>query len=270
MEGIHDKAGSAYWTEVWEQAVLAPAVDVNARSLRRFPERVLHKIFKQAMSGRSTEGRKLLEIGCGNSGWLPYFKKEFGFEVYGIDYSEEGCRQAEMILERERVEGTIYCTDAFSPGEDLVAEFDVVCSFGVVEHFSDTVQTLDTFSKYLKKDGLLITTIPNMCGVNGWLHKKLNRGLYDIHVPIDREQLAAAAEACGLELLSCGYYVGVSLNVQLTGTGKPLRNYRLKRMISKAGAAVTLACWWLEEKTGAVPLTKWFSRGVYSIARKAR
>lgn len=268
MQEIRDKAGEAYWTNVWEKSELSPAIDLESTDMHLYPQRALDKIFRREFLNRHFQGKKLLEIGCGNSSWLPYFSKQFGFDIYGIDYSEEGCDQAEKILKRENVEGTIYCTDAFNPAEDLYSEFDVVTSFGVAEHFSDTASTLEAFSKFLKPGGLLITTIPNMSGLNGWLHKSMNRALYDIHVPIDRDQLAAAVQSAGLKEVTTKYYIGVSLNVQLHDAGVPVKNFRIKRFISKTGAAITLFFWWLEEKIGRFPQSKWFSRGIISIAEK--
>ncbi len=268
MEEIRDKAGAAYWSGVWEHSALNPAIDIDSGNVRQYPLRAMHSLFKSAFQNLDTKGMKLIEIGCGNSAWLPYFKKEYGFDVYGIDYSEEGCWQAKKILEREKVDGTIYCTDAFSPAEELLSSFDVVCSFGVVEHFDDTAKTLKAFSNFLKKGGLLITTIPNLSGINGWMHKEMNRELYDIHVPIDKKQMGNAVDSAGLRNIRNGYLVGVSLNVQLHGVSRPVRHYKLKRLISKAGAAISLAFWWIEEKTGTCPQTKWFSRWVFSIAQK--
>jgi 2-polyprenyl-3-methyl-5-hydroxy-6-metoxy-1,4-benzoquinol methylase len=233
-----------------------------------YPQRALNKIFSRLLKDVPVKGKKLVEIGCGNSSWLPYFSKQFGFDVYGIDYSEEGCEQAEKILQRENVDGTIYCTDAFNPAEDLHSEFDVVLSFGVIEHFTDTVSTLEAFSKYLKPGGLLITTIPNMSGLNGWLHKIMNRALYDIHVPLDRKQLSGAVRAAGLNEITTDYYIGVSLNVQLTDAGEPVKNFRTKKFISKTGAGITLFFWWLEENLGFFPQSRWFSRGIVSIAQR--
>ena len=268
MQEIGDKAGEAYWTHVWEKSGLSPAIDLESNDMHLYPQRALHKVLTHIFKDRSFVGKKLVEIGCGNSAWLPYFSKEFGLDVYGIDYSEEGCEQAEKILQRENVEGTIYCTDAFNPAEDLYSEFDIVTSFGVAEHFSDTSAALEAFSKYLKPGGLLITAIPNMSGLNGWLHKIMNRALYDIHVPLDKNQLASAVREAGLREISTQYYIGVSLNVQLHDAGVPVKNFRTKRFISKAGAGITLFFWWLEEKLGAFPQSKMFSRGIISIAQK--
>jgi 2-polyprenyl-3-methyl-5-hydroxy-6-metoxy-1,4-benzoquinol methylase len=268
MQDIRDKAGEAYWTSVWENSELNPAIDIQSKDMHFYPQRATLKIFDRILKDVPLKGKKLVEIGCGNSSWLPYFSKQYGLDVYGIDYSEEGCEQAEKILQRENVEGTIYCTDAFNPADDLHSEFDIVISFGVVEHFSDTAATLNAFSKYLRPGGLLITAIPNMSGFNGWLHKMMNRPLYDIHVPLDKNQLASAVRNAGLNEIMTVYYIGVSLNVQLTEAGAPVKNFRLKRFISRTGAAITLFFWWVEEKLGAFPKTKWFSRGIFSVAKK--
>jgi len=51
---------------------------------------MFHECFYKAFSYVDISDQKLLEIGGGGSAWLPYFAKEFGFEAYGIDYSELG------------------------------------------------------------------------------------------------------------------------------------------------------------------------------------
>ena len=43
-----------------------------------------------------------------------------------------------QILSIEGVKGDIVCADFFSPPESMIEEFDVVISFGVLEHFEDT------------------------------------------------------------------------------------------------------------------------------------
>jgi len=84
----------------------------------------------------------------------PYFAKEFGFKVYGIDYSEIGCKQAREVLSNTGVEGNVICAIFFSPPENLIDAFDVVVSFGVVEHFEDTAG-IAAFSRFLKPNGIL-------------------------------------------------------------------------------------------------------------------
>jgi cyclopropane fatty-acyl-phospholipid synthase-like methyltransferase len=96
-----DKAGENYWSEVWERSTLPDPLDIDSKSLNSYPYRILDKLFRDIFKDIDTKGKKLLEIGCGNSVLLPYLAKEFGFEIYGIDYSKKGCKQSELILERD-------------------------------------------------------------------------------------------------------------------------------------------------------------------------
>ena len=152
------------------------------------------------------EGRvRLLEMGCGNSLWLPYFAQHWNYQPTGLDYSAEGCRQAENNLLRARCTGDIHCGDFTDLGDDLSDCFDLVVSFGVVEHFERTAEVLGYFAKCLKPGGLNITAIPNMAGTMGGLQRLLDKQIYDLHVPLDLDALVAAHEAAGLRIRFASY-----------------------------------------------------------------
>jgi SAM-dependent methyltransferase len=95
----------------------------------------------------------------------------------------------------------------------LLKAFDVVVSFGVLEHFKDTTACISAFSKFLKPGGLLITNIPNLCGLNGLIQKMINRPIFDIHVPLNRNALMQAHRINGLRVISCDYFLFVNLGV---------------------------------------------------------
>src|SRR3989304_9964952 len=57
------------------------------------------------------QGAKIIEFGCGGSKWLPYFYKVFNYDIYGVDYSEEGCKSALSNLEKIGGKGQIFCRD---------------------------------------------------------------------------------------------------------------------------------------------------------------
>ncbi len=106
---------------------------------------------------------KLLDIGCGTGKWLVYFQREFGYGVYGVDYSEKGCAVARETLGRNKVKGEIICADACDTSFQNRYEeyFDVVVSMGVAEHFSDPTEAISMHLKLLKRGGKLIIAIPN-------------------------------------------------------------------------------------------------------------
>jgi 2-polyprenyl-3-methyl-5-hydroxy-6-metoxy-1,4-benzoquinol methylase len=208
-----DKAGKHLWDNIWADRQLAGAVDPCAKGLNHYVDRKFHSFFQQTFAGMDTDSKTILEIGCAGSQWLPYFAKQFGFKVSGIDYSELGCRQAREILTNEGVEGDVVCSDFFSPPEEMLGKFDVVVSFGVVEHFDDTAECLERLSRFLKPGGLMITSIPNMTGMIGYVLKRVNRRFFDIHVPLDDLALALHHRKGGLQVLSCEYFLFVNWNV---------------------------------------------------------
>ena len=126
---------------------------------------MFHECFHKAFPYVDISYQKLLEKGCGGSAWLPYFAKEFGFEVYGIDYSELGFQQAAPVLENEGVEGELVCADFFSPREHMLGAFDTVGSRGVVEHFEDTATWALAFSTFLRPGGVVN---PSLISFENW------------------------------------------------------------------------------------------------------
>lgn len=206
MEDV-DRMGKSSWDKMWAaKDALPKAIKPTSPGLRNYVNRHFHRYFVNAFARYNTTGRSLLEIGCARSAWLPYFAKEFGFVVTGLDYSELGCEQAEQILAREGVPGRVVHADLFSPPHDLLAGFDVVVTFGVVEHFPDTLGCVRAIAQYLKPRGLLITNIPNEAGLVGWLQCKADKDFYDAHVPLDRDQLRLAHATAGLSVVSCDYF----------------------------------------------------------------
>lgn len=208
-----DKAGKAYWDRIWTKHDVPNTIEPCEPSFRDYVFQRFRAYFHQLFSGRETRGLKLLEIGCARSVWLPYLAKEFGFKIYGIDYSEAGCVQAEQVLGKAGVKGEVVCADFFSPPDHFIEAFDVVISFGVVEHFSDTSGCLRAFSKFLKPGGLLVTNVPNLCGLNGMIQKIVNRPVFDIHVALDKNDLVRAHHANGLQTVSCDYFLLLHLGV---------------------------------------------------------
>jgi SAM-dependent methyltransferase len=59
--------------------------------------------------------------------------------------------------------------------------YDMVLSFGLIEHFNDTKAIIETHLQFLKPGGVLFITLPNFKGVNGWVQRKFDRDNYDKH-----------------------------------------------------------------------------------------
>jgi 2-polyprenyl-3-methyl-5-hydroxy-6-metoxy-1,4-benzoquinol methylase len=200
-----DKAGKKYWDHVWDSGAVSRPVDPHKSGIRHHVKRQFHRWYESHLGILRGSDISLIEVGCANSAWLPYFNSEYGFSVTGLDYSELGCAQAKAVLESAGVEGEVVHADMFNPPERLSSHFDVVVSSGLIEHFSETSTAVKALGTFLKPGGMMITVIPNMLGIAGLCNKWFNPKGYAVHVPMNLKQLREAHEAAGLEILEARY-----------------------------------------------------------------
>jgi 2-polyprenyl-3-methyl-5-hydroxy-6-metoxy-1,4-benzoquinol methylase len=262
-----DKAGQKHWDQTWSERDLQAPVNPGDLSLdnhmnRRLDRFLSRYLVDQRKIAPQARGR-VLEVGCAASSWLPYFAKQFGYQVDGIDYSALGCKHARAALRKADVDGYVHHADMFDPQDSLLGRYDVVFSLGLLEHFSPTSRALGQLVKFVRPKGKIITIIPNMTHVVGWLQKAVDRTVYDIHVPIDVTDLAVAHEVCGVRLLeSC--YLGTVNWAVVNYAGQTDRWWQ--------PVAVRLASWaskwvWLAESSGVpeVP-NRWTSPYIGAVA----
>lgn len=264
-----DKAGQQYWNDSWAASKLPDAMSPSDLSLDNYVNRRFDRLFVNLFDGLQTRSLRLLEVGCAKSIWLPYFAKEFGFEVCGIDYSPIGCEMATQITSTNGVYAEVFCADFFSPPINMLGSFDVVVSFGVVEHFEDTSECLKSVSAFLKPGGMLITSIPNMVGLIGSVQKAVNQPVYNIHQLIDSAMLSEAHELTGLEVLECDYFIASSFGVaNLEGISINSLSGLSKKLLVGILARISKLVWVIENLVGFFPPTKTLSPYIYCVARK--
>lgn len=263
---ISDKT---YWDEVWSDRSIPPLIKPENKALRNYVNRRFHEFFSAILSGIATRNKVLLEVGCARSIWLPYFSQHFGLNVSGLDYSEIGCEQSRKILSQTGVQGEIVCCDFFSPPSGLLGKFDIVISFGVVEHFVDTQSCIKALARFLKPGGLLVTNIPNMVGLIGAIEKAINREIYDIHVPLDRELLANAHRSAGLKVLQCDYFLSTNFGVlNLNGLDQKSISWRMKNIFRKMMLYLSGLVWIYERAFGPIKPNRLLSPYVNCVAQK--
>jgi len=243
-----DRAGAEHWDAVWQQGTLPRAARPDARGIWHHRERQWHAWFARAFAGIDTQGKRLLEIGAARSEWLPYFAQQFGFIVTGLDYSELGVEQCRQVLTNEGVRGDVVLGDFRTPPSELVGAFDVVTSFGVIEHFEDTSQAIRQAACMVKPGGLLISVVPNMTGMVGWLQRALNRPVYDIHVALNRERLLAAHQAAGLTVERCDYSIVLPFGVANLHGLPAGPSTRVKEVLHYGLQITSAAAWWIDER----------------------
>jgi SAM-dependent methyltransferase len=194
------KSGKPMWDAMHAGANFAPTYPRPERFRGNFD---LVDQFVRNIPGGA--GRRLLEMGCGGSRWLPWFAREMGYSVEGVDYSSSGCRNSQRGLEAAGVTGTIHCRDFLDLGQEFERRYDIVSSFGVVEHFEDPTSVLRLFAKCLRSEGLMVTFVPNMAGLYGSLIKHFDRALFETHLLFDLEDLADFHRRAGMEIKLATY-----------------------------------------------------------------
>lgn len=196
-----------YWSSIWKRndsgrlAVWEtdPAVQQQSAVIASLISRLQEK----------EETISILEVGCANSFWLPHLARRFNATVYGVDYSEIGCKLAEKQMARQEAKGRIFCQDFFFFAESTPQRFDLIISFGFIEHFTDPSEVLKKMCQILVPGGFVFATVPNLLGIYGPLSKIMDRQVYLDHLLMDPIQIKGYAEKAGLAQLQAGYIGGM-------------------------------------------------------------
>lgn len=248
----------AYWNRFYTgQDRIVPA---DPASWKALPERDIFAL--KCRHGVQT-GR-VLELGGGASPWLAYLAPRFPDAGYVcLDFAEEGVRRLRTwaaetgVANLEVVQG-----DFFAPPP--IGTFDFVFSHGVVEHFTDLPGVLRAHADFMTPGGRMLTIIPNMAGVLGWLTRGMNRPVYDLHVPHDLASLRDGHRWAGLDLVESGYLCSNHFGVLSSCVSRPSGFvFQLYKALSRLSKAVWLA----EDRLGRLPATRFFAPYIYAVSR---
>lgn len=122
-----------------------------------------------------------------------------------------------------------------------VEQYDLVCSFGLIEHFTDLKEILKIHVKYMKPGGRLIIALPNFRGVNGLLQKFFdpeNLAIHNLEI-MDPVILKSTLEDIGMVEVNGGYYPSTAVwieNLNYRGVFLNVLVRVLSRIVNLGGA----------------------------------
>ena len=103
-----------------------------------------------------SSAKTILEIGCGSGNFSAQLVKD-GVETWGVEPFEESAKEATQKLTKVLI-GTLDDTLKDLPND----YFDVIVMNDVIEHLLEPWDDIVNLKSKLKKEGVLVTSIPNV------------------------------------------------------------------------------------------------------------
>lgn len=188
MERLTDER---FWDDYWAGVEVPTSIDASLpfeRALAAFLDEVL------------PEGPgAVLEIGCAPGKWLAFAAQAKGLVPSGIEYSTPGLAATVRNFDAHGI-----VPDMLLEGDFFEIEpeprFDVVMSFGFIEHFDEPCAVVERHVRWLRPGGVLVLGVPNFRGVHGFLQRHLGPVTYAAHniEVMDRDWLTGCGAALGL------------------------------------------------------------------------
>ncbi len=109
------------------------------------------------------EVKNILDVGCGFGLLSKKLKKTYPkLDLYGIEHAKEASQSSQEILK------LLQCNieDIASIKRKLKTQkFDVIIFSDVLEHLYDPVEIIKSYKSFLKQDGTIVVTVPNIANI---------------------------------------------------------------------------------------------------------
>ena len=123
-------------------------------------------------------------------------------------YIEPCCEETGKLLDSCGTRGRIIHADIFDyRPEEGQALWDVVASFGFIEHFQDLQAVVARHLDFLNPGGYLLLVAPNHRGIYGRIVRRVSPELFRVHRILSREEIVEALGSDSRsEIVEAGYY----------------------------------------------------------------
>ena len=187
-----------FWANYWESKKdLAFKVPVNY---------TFYQLIQQIVKDRKI--KSAIELG-GFPGYYGIFLKKYhSIKVSLLDYFVHPKILNDVLILNDLSvnDFEIIETDLFTYQPQQ--KYDLVLSCGLIEHFKDTKDIIAKHVPFLNEAGILLITLPNFKGVNGWVQKNFDQYNFDKHhlECMNPVFLAQIAKDLGLKNVEAFYY----------------------------------------------------------------
>jgi trans-aconitate methyltransferase len=166
-----------------------------------------------AEAARETQAKTAIELGGFPGYYSTYFRKYLNLDTTLFDYFISKDIIKELLTANGLKENDIHIIEADLFKYKPERQYDIVSSFGLIEHFSDTKDIIARHLQFLKPGGTLFITLPNFRSVNGWVQKNFDEENYLKHNinSMDPSLLKSIAAELGLKDIKSGYHAKFSV-----------------------------------------------------------
>lgn len=161
IKNLLDEKSSAdindYLPNIWN-SVWSDNTDFSYANLRLF--KTIDKINNLINFGVDFNNKKVLDIGCGNGATLLFLRKIFNIEGVGVDISNQVINNLNANIKDNNLKFLLGDHRNLKVIEN--DKFDIVLSFGVIEHFEEYCLALTESRRVLKSGGVLVLIQPHL------------------------------------------------------------------------------------------------------------
>ncbi len=199
-----------YWNNIYKTTTLART------EFKCYSSQYLINLCKKIIP--KNENYKLIEIGCSPGTNIVDFHSVFGGVPFGVDYSATGVNLTKETFRRNKFDANnVILSDFLSKDfqNEFREKFDIVMSFGLVEHFENGREATENHLNLLKRGGYLIISIPNFRGFNGVAGSIISKDSLKIH-NLDTmriRQFESMFDSEKIHKIQCCYYGIFSFNL---------------------------------------------------------
>lgn len=137
----------------------------------------------RSVSSISKEEGIILDVGCGN-GLISHQLGALGYKIHGIDISRKAIERAKSL---NKLNNVCFFLKSAEELEESGTLYDAIVCSEVLEHLENPISLLNKLHSLLKKDGVLIVTVPHGMGPREvlvtkpmqWI-KQHNKKLWDV------------------------------------------------------------------------------------------
>lgn len=104
---------------------------------------------------------KILEAGCGFGQWV-FWMAEQGYQTIGIDLAPKAIRTAKNYANKNKIKNCEFIEGDVRKLPIKDDYFDIIFSFGLIEHFHKPEVILKELKRVLKPGGKIFLSVPNL------------------------------------------------------------------------------------------------------------